>query len=70
MRYEIYGRPVVRGVFPHAGADPDETTQQIAEQVATIRAEASWVPLVQTDPETTYVLAIRIVEHVDGSQYL
>jgi hypothetical protein len=70
MGYEIYGRPIVRAVFPHAEADPDEMARRITEQVAKIRAHPSWLPYVQTDPGTTYVFAVRIVEHVDGSPYV
>ena len=70
MGYEVYGQPRVTAVFPHADTDPDETCRRIAEQVAKIRAKASFVPLVQSDPETTYVLAIRIVETVDGGSYV
>jgi hypothetical protein len=69
--YEVYGRPIVWGVFSHAGADQGDTVRQIAALVATLQRQAPRVvPYVQTDPETTYVYAVRVIERVDGSPYV
>jgi hypothetical protein len=69
--YEVYGQPIVWGVVPHAGADGADTLRQIAALVAALQRQAPRVvPYVQSDPETTYVYAVRVIERVDGSPYV